>query len=262
VHKVTGVLYRHRLNILQNGEFVDRERQKFFMRTEFSGRADRTQILKELKAALPPGAVAQLSEYRKKNIVIMATREPHCLGDLLIREAYGELNACVLAVISNHEALRGLSENFKIPYHHVPYGKESKKASEARIFGILKQYRPEYLVLAKFMRILSKAFVYKFPNRILNIHHSFLPAFQGQNPYKQAAQRSVKIIGATAHFVTEKLDQGPIVAQAVVPVDHSHGVADIAQAGRDVEKVVLAKALTLTFEDRIFVSGNKTIIFD
>ena len=130
------------------------------------------------------------------------------------------------------------------------------------MLAVLRKYRPEYLVLAKYMRIFSPGFVARYGNRIVNIHHSFLPAFAGASPYKQAAERGVKIIGATAHFVNDNLDEGPILAQGVIPVDHSHGAGDMAQAGREVEKMVLAKALELVFEDRIFVSGNKTVIFD
>ena len=262
VHKVTGVLYKDGLNVVQNDEFVDREGGRFFMRTEFSGAPDAKKIIRALRARLPSGASLELLKDRNKAIVIFATQEPHCLGDLLLRHAYGELHADVLAVVSNHEKLKDLAVKFKIPFHHVPYENREKKASEAAILKILNRRRPELIVLAKYMRILSKEFVNRFPNRIINIHHSFLPAFAGKNPYQQAAVRGVKIIGATAHYVSEALDQGPIIAQGVIPVDHSHSVTDMAQAGRDVEKIVLAKALSLVFEDRIFVSGNKTVIFD
>jgi len=262
VHKVTGVLFKQGLNIVQNDEFVDHETRRFFMRTEFSGSADAKKIIQELHSLLPQGATVELLKDRKKDIVIFATKEPHCLGDLLLRHAYGELHANVLAVIGNHSGLRSLVEKFKIPYHFVSYENKAREASEAAILKILGGYHPEYIVLAKYMRILSKSFVNRFPNRILNIHHSFLPAFAGKNPYKQAADRGVKIIGATAHYVNEELDKGPIIAQGVIPVDHSHSVTDMAQAGRDVEKIVLAKALKLAFEERVFVSGNKTILFD
>ncbi len=262
IHKITSVLYRAGLNIIQNDEFVDRGQKKFFMRTEFSGRPDPARILRELKKLLPGGAKLTLTALRKKDIVIFVTKEVHCLGDLLIRHAYGELNANILAVFSNYEFLRPLAEKFDIPYHAVSYDGRRQKSAEAEILSILSTYRPEYLVLAKFMRILSEGFVGKFPSRIINIHHSFLPAFTGHHPYQQAAERGVKIIGATAHFVTRELDKGPIIAQDVVPISHSHSAEDMAQAGRDVEKTVLAHALKLAFEDRIFVCGNKTVIFD
>ena len=262
IHRITGVLYHYDLNIVQNGEFVDSEKKKFFMRTQFSGNADSKKILNDLRKILPKDAILNLDKDRKKSLVIFVTKETHCLGDLLVRHEYGELNADIRAVIGNHDDLADLAKKFKIPFHHVSYKKGSQKKSEAKVVSILERYRPEYLVLAKFMRILSNSFVSQYKNRIINIHHSFLPAFAGKSPYKQASDRGVKIIGATAHFVTSHLDEGPIIAQDITSVDHSHSVADMAQAGRDVEKVVLAKALGLALEDRIFVSGNKTILFD
>ncbi len=262
IHKITGVLFKKNLNIVQNAEFVDHENRRFFMRSEFSGRADSAEILNKLKPELPKNAVIHLTKNRKKDIVIFATREHHCLGDLLVRHAYGELHANILAVISNHRSLNRLAASFKIPFFHVSHGNKSRAAHEAAILKVLGRYKPEYLVLAKYMRIFSSAFVTRFENQLINIHHSFLPAFVGANPYQQAADRGVKIIGATAHFVTEELDKGPIIAQDVIPVDHSHSVTHMTQAGRDVEKIVLARALRLVFEDRIFVSGHKTILFD
>ncbi len=262
VHKITGVLYRKNLNIVSNGEFVDHENKRFFMRTEYSGEADFRQIARELTADLPKGAVVDLTPVRKKNIVIFVTKEHHCLADLLTRHAYNELQASVLAVVGNHNDLKRLAARFGVPYHFVGHGGKSRKTHEAAVLKILNRYRPEFIVLAKYMRILSPFFVRHFENRIVNIHHSFLPAFAGAHPYQKAADRGVKIIGATAHFVNKELDKGPIIAQDVVAVDHSHSVADMTLAGHDVEKIVLAKALRLVFEDRIFVSGNKTIIFD
>src|SRR3989338_4083035 len=232
------------------------------MRTEFSGDADSKDILKKLKPRLPKDAAVELTKNRKKDIVIFATKEHHCLGDLLIRHAYGELHANIRAVISNYNDLNQLTSSFKVPFHHVSHENRSREAHEAALLRVVGKYRPEYLVLAKYMRIFSENFTRRFENRIINIHHSFLPAFVGANPYQQAADRGVKIIGATAHFVTSELDKGPIIAQNVIPVDHSHSVTDMAQAGRDVEKIVLARALKLAFEDRIFVSGHKTILFD
>jgi formyltetrahydrofolate deformylase len=155
-----------------------------------------------------------------------------------------------------------LTGRFGVPFHHVPHEGLGREAHEAELLRALEPYQPDYLVLAKYMRILSGGFVKRYRNRIVNIHHSFLPAFVGPNPYRQAFQRGVKIIGATAHFVTEDLDEGPIIAQAVVPVDHSYRPNEMAQAGRDVEKIVLAKALKLVFEERVFLSGNRTIVFD
>ncbi len=262
IHKITSVLYRHGLNIIQNGEFVDTEKKRFFMRTQIFGGADPSKILRELSALLPKDSVVSLDKDRKKDLVLFVTKEPHCLGDLLVRHAYGELNANIRAVIGNHDHLAPLASKFKIPFYHVPYTNGTQKSCEAKIHAILEKYRPEIIVLAKYMRVLSSDFVSRYKNRIINIHHSFLPAFAGKEPYKQASERGVKIIGATAHFVTSQLDKGPIIAQDITMVDHSHRVSDMAQAGKDVEKIVLAKALRLALEDRIFVSGNKTILFD
>lgn len=262
VYKITEILYKKGLNIIQNGEFVDHESGTFFMRTEFSGHADMAGILKKLKPRLPKDAEIELTRSQKKDIIIFATKEHHCLGDLLMRHAYGELHANVKAVISNHNSLSRLVASFKIPFHAISHENRSREAHEAEILKIIAKVKPEYLVLAKYMRIFSENVTRRFENRIINIHHSFLPAFIGANPYQQAADRGVKIIGATAHFVSEELDKGPIIAQGVIPVDHSHSVADMAQAGRDVEKIVLARALKLAFEDRIFVSDHKTILFD
>ena len=262
VHNITGVLYRAGLNITSTHEFVDRESLHFFMRTEFVGGFVLEAVLWELKASLPEDAVISLTEKRRKDIVIMATREHHCLGDLLLRHRYGELNARVLAVISNYDELGDLVEMFGIPFRHISHVGMGREEHEEAVLKAIGLYAPEYLVLAKYMRILSGGFVDRFPNRIINIHHSFLPAFIGASPYRQAYERGVKIIGAAAHFVNHSLDEGPIIAQSVIPVDHSFGVEDMRQAGRDVEKVVLARALALAFEDRIFVDGNKTVIFD
>ncbi len=262
VHNITGVLFRNNLNIISNHEFVDRESERFFMRTEFAGDFNPDVLTGELQACLPENVNIRLAPNRKKNIVIMVSREHHCLGDLIMRHEYGRLNASILAVISNHEYLKPLVEKFGIAYHHITHEKRSREQHEAQILETLSGYDTEYIVLAKYMRIFTADFVGRFLNRIINIHHSFLPAFVGANPYRQAYERGVKIIGATAHFVNGSLDEGPIIAQNVIPVDHTHSADDMMEAGKDVEKIVLARALKLAFEDRIFVNGNKTIIFD
>jgi formyltetrahydrofolate deformylase len=262
VHEITGGLFRNGANILTNHEFVDRESQWFFMRTEFTGPAVPAEFVQEIKAALPPGATVRMGRPGSHRIVILATHEHHCVGELLMRHTHDELGASVHAVVSNRSVLAPLVTRFGVPFHHVPHEHASRTEHETAILDVLDRYGPDYLVLAKYMRILSRDFVDRYPNRIINIHHSFLPAFVGSNPYRQAFARGVKIIGATAHFVTETLDEGPIIAQAVVPVDHSYRPAEMAQASRDVEKIVLAKALRLVFDERIFLSGNRTIIFD
>jgi formyltetrahydrofolate deformylase len=262
VHKITGVLYHNDLNIIRTDEFVDKESAYFFMRIEFAGNTDENKIISGLIGVLPSNSNISLNKAHKKNIIILATKEHHCLGDLLIRYHFNELNANVLAVISNHEILRSLTERFDIPFHFVPHEGKSREEHESEVLHIINAYHPDFLVLAKYMRVLTANFAAHFPNKIVNIHHSFLPAFIGANPYRQAYQRGVKIIGATAHFVNENLDEGPIIAQSVIPVDHTENAMDMARLGRDVEKIVLAKALKLVFEDRVFVKDNKTVIFE
>ncbi len=262
VHEVTGVLFRHECNVTSNHEFVEAETNRFFMRTEFSGEVDAVAILKETRALLPEGGTARLAPHGKRRVVVLASREHHCLADLLVRHAFNEINAELLAVISNHDALRPLVEKFGLPFHHISHEGHSRGEHEAKVQALLDTLNPEWLVLAKYMRVLSSGFVARYAQRMVNIHHSFLPAFVGAKPYQQAFQRGVKVIGATAHFVTEQLDEGPIIVQQVIPVDHTHNAADMEQAGRDVEQIVLSRALKLVLEDRVFLSGNRTIIFD
>ncbi len=261
IHAVTGILLKYGFNITQNGEFVDRERMHFFMRTEFAGDLPES-ILNDMRDNLPEDASLEITEARKKEIVVLATKEPHCLGDLLIRHAYGEMNATIKAVISNQERLKRLVEGFGLPYFFIPHAGITREEHEDRISSIIDRFAPDNIVLAKYMRVFSPAFVKRYRNRIINIHHSFLPAFIGSNPYTQAYDRGVKIIGATAHFITDDLDEGPIITQDVIHIDHTYGPDEMRQAGRDVEKVVLARALKLVFENRVFINGNKTIIFD
>lgn len=263
VFKVTGILYKkYNLNIIRNGEFVERNFNHFFMRTEFSGEFDREELLKDLYTVLPEGVDVKLTDRKKKDIVLLATKEHHCLSDLLIRHAFNELNANILCVISNYDVLEELTKKFDVPFLHISHEGVSREAHEAAVLETLQRYNPELVVLAKYMRILSGDFVSHFTNRLVNIHHSFLPAFVGANPYAQAYERGVKIIGATAHFVNNDLDQGPIIAQSVIPVDHTHSAREMAQAGRDVEKNVLAKSLKLVLNEQVFVYRNKTVIFE
>lgn len=262
VAKITGVLYRFRLNIVSNGEFVERNGNYFFMRTAFSGHFDYDALLRELKTVLPAEAHLKLSGNAKKDIVLLVTKEHHCLSDLLVRFAFEELHANVRAVVSNHGVLKKFTEKFGVPFHFISHEGQSREAHEAAVLETIQMYKPEFIVLAKYMRILSPEFINFFPNRIINIHHSFLPAFVGAGPYTQAYERGVKIIGATAHFVNNHLDEGPIIAQNVIPVNHTHSAREMAQAGRDVEKIVLANALQLVFHEKVFVHRNKTVIFD
>ncbi|HXF75860.1 MAG TPA: formyltetrahydrofolate deformylase [Methylomirabilota bacterium] len=262
VHKITGVLYNAGYNILSNQEFVDPEAKHFFMRTAFEGPAAPDRVVSYLEQILPEHSAVKLTGVERQPIVIMATTEAHCLGDLLIRHYSGELPAKICAVVSNHEKLKPLVEPFGIPFHFISHQNLEREAHEDRIAEALADYAPEYIVLAKYMRILSPKFVARYPNRMINIHHSFLPAFIGAKPYHQAYERGVKIIGATAHIVTDDLDTGPIIAQGVIPVNHTYTASAMVRAGRDVEKIVLAKAVKLVLEERVFLHRNRTVIFE
>ncbi|MFC6996447.1 formyltetrahydrofolate deformylase [Rufibacter roseus] len=261
IYTITQIVFRNNLNIISNDEFVDRLRNYFFLRAELSGEVNPQALVQELHEALPPEANIKLVPERKKDIVILVTKEHHCIGDLLLRYEYGDLNANIKAVIGNYQELETLVTRFNIPFHHISHENKTREEHDREIAATVNAYAPEYIVLAKYMRVLSSGFVEQYPNRIINIHHSFLPAFIGANPYKQAFERGVKVIGATAHFVNNELDEGPIIAQNVIQVNHAQSARDMAQSGRDVEKIVLAQALKLVFSEKVFVSDNKTIIF-
>jgi len=262
VYKISKLFYRLDLNIISNNEFVDRENNKFFMRSVVAGNADAIILNTGLKDCLPEGASIQVISPEKKNIIIMATKEAHCLGDILVRFQDGELDVNILAIISNYNQLENLVNKFDVPYISVPHEGLTRIEHESKVLEVLNGFKGvDYIVLAKYMRILTPDFVERYTNQIINIHHSFLPAFIGANPYKQAYSRGVKIIGATAHFVNNNLDEGPIIAQDVIGVDHDDSWKDMQRIGRDVEKVVLSSALRLALEDRIFVYANKTVIF-
>jgi formyltetrahydrofolate deformylase len=248
IHRITGVLQGRQLNIESNHEFVDAATKHFFFRAEVAPAAapvPAAELRAGLAAVLPAAARVRVTREERRPIVVCATREPHCLGELLLLDAVGELPGRIVAVVANHDDLRGLVERFGVPFHHVPH----------------EGHAPEYVVLARYMRVLSAAAIARYPDRIVNIHHSFLPAFAGASPYRQAFARGVKLIGATAHFVTEELDAGPIIAQDVTAVDHTDTPERMAQAGRDVEKLVLARAVRLVLEERVFLHGGRTVVF-
>ncbi len=262
VYKISHIFYNHALNIISNNEFVDREHNRFFMRSVVSGAIEANALERELCDVLPQEASVQVIEPKKKNIILMATKESHALGDILIRYEAGELDCEILAVVSNYDLLKPLVAKFAIPFVCVSHEGLSREEHERKVLDVLANYKAiDYIVLAKYMRILTPDFVKVYEDRIINIHHSFLPAFIGANPYKQAYERGVKIIGATAHFVNNNLDEGPIIAQDVTHVDHAYSWKDMQRCGRDVEKIVLSQALKLALEDRIFVYANKTVIF-
>lgn len=261
IYRIADVVFKYQLNIVKNDEYVDKEKKRFFLRAVISGKADVEAFKGTLQAMLPGHASVAMMKKRRKNIVIMCTKENHCLGDILLKHDSGELEANILCVISNHEILKNLSEKFGIKYHHIPSENIERQEHEKKVLEVLSGYEIDYIVLAKYMRILSTDFVKEYPQKMINIHHSFLPAFIGANPYKQAYERGVKIIGATAHFVNDNLDEGPIISQGVVSINHEHSWQDMRKEGRNVEKVVLSKALDLALEEKIFIDGNKTVIF-
>lgn len=261
IAQITNICYKHQLNIIKNNEFVDHNHGRFFMRTELEGHFNDETFLADLDSALPEGANRNLVPAGRKRIVIMVTKEAHALGDILMKNAYGGMDVEIAAVIGNYDLLEELVNKFDIPYHTVSHEDLTRPEHEAKIIELIQQYSPDYVVLAKYMRILTPEFVAHFPNKIINIHHSFLPAFIGASPYRQAFERGVKIIGATAHFVNNNLDEGPIITQDVINVDHTYDAADMAKAGKDVEKLVLTRALSLVLDEKVFVSGNKTVVF-
>ena len=262
VASITAVLAKENLNIVSMREHVDEANNRFFMRLDITFSGDGSLIEAKLRAILHPDADIHINPLPNKEIVVLVTKEYHCLADILVRNFYGTLGATVKSVIGNHDVLADICNRFDIPFYHIPNEQFDKPAFEAEMLGVIQKYTPDYLILAKFMRILSPGFVDRFPQRIINIHHSFLPAFIGANPYKQAYERGVKLIGATAHFVSNELDEGPIIAQQIIPVNHSYSAADMVKAGREIETAVMANALKLVFEDRVFVFKNKTVVFD
>lgn len=259
IYLVTKVLYHHNLNIIRNDEYVSSSGY-FFMRTEFEGDIDSPALIESLYKELPDTINLRLNPEKKKDVVLFVTKEHHCLGELLIRYAFDELGANIQAVISNYNDLQPLTSKFGIPFHYISHEHKTRQEHEQAILRTLEIYQPDYLVLAKYMRVLSPEFVSHFPNRIINIHHSFLPAFIGANPYRQAYERGVKIIGATAHFVNNELDQGPIIAQDVKEINHRFTVKQMAALGKETEKSVLSQALQLVFNDRVFIYKNRTVI--
>ncbi|WP_316785973.1 formyltetrahydrofolate deformylase [Pedobacter frigiditerrae] len=263
VTNITRVLALHQLNIIAMREFVDEVKQQFFTRIECSGTVENhNNLQQELLNNLPTEADVRLIPQVEKNIALLVTKEFHCLADILVRDNFKTLGAKVKCVIGNHETLRDFAEKFEVPFFYVSHEDKSKAEFENEITSLLSNYQLDYIVLAKFMRILSPDFIAQYSNQIINIHHSFLPAFIGANPYKQAFERGVKIIGATAHFVTNNLDEGPIISQQTIHVNHTFDAKQMAVAGREIEKAVLSKALEQVLEDRVFVSGNKTIVFE
>lgn len=199
---------------------------------------------------------------RKERVAIFVSGLDHCLQEILWRQRLGEFDIEIPVIISNHEELRSLSEQYGIPFAVFPINKENRRDQEKKELSLLKENRIDTIVLARYMQVLSPEFVSEYPNRIINIHHSFLPAFAGKDPYRQAYERGVKIIGATSHYVTEDLDEGPIIEQDIIRISHKDRVTDLVRKGRDLERLILARALYFHSQHRILVHGKKTIVFD
>lgn len=267
VSAVSTFLYHHGANITDLDQHSETGARKFFLRLEFQT-PSLDCSLEALEHNFRRRVAAEYDmEWRltlageRKRMAIMVSRHDHALMELLWRVQRGDLQADIPLVISNHDDLRPEVERFGIPWHHVPVTPENRDEAFAHMTDLLEQAGAEVVVLARYMQILPPAFVARFPQRIINIHHSFLPAFVGANPYQQAWERGVKLIGATSHYVTDELDQGPIIEQNVQRVSHRHSAADLKALGQDVERSVLLRAVRWHLEDRVIVDGNKTVVF-
>ena len=262
VATIALLLQQQELNIVSMREHVDTVQNRFFARIEINKNVDAVTLEQQLKEILPPDAEVIVNPNPLKKVVVLVTKEYHCLSDLLIRNHFNTLGASVMCVIGNHPNLQDICCRFDMPFQLISHEGKTKEDFENELHIKISKYSADYIVLAKFMRILSPTFVEKYPLRLINIHHSFLPAFIGANPYKQAYERGVKLIGATAHFVTNQLDEGPIIAQQIISVNHSFTTVDMVKAGKEIETAVLAKALQLVIDDKVLVHQNKTVVFE
>jgi formyltetrahydrofolate deformylase len=266
VAAIADFVYRHNGNILHADEHGDEESGLFLMRVEFDPK-DFDIPLADFGKHFSPVAEAFAMQWRlaqsssRPRMIVFVSKYDHCLVDLLYRHQSGELACEIPLIISNHPDNQAVADFYKIPYAVVPFTKENKRTAERQIHTLIDEHNPDFMVLARYMQILSNEFVNRYPQRIINIHHSFLPAFVGARPYHQAFERGVKLIGATSHYVTEVLDDGPIIEQDVVRVSHRDTVEDLIRKGRDLEKVVLSRAVRSHVENRVLVYGNKTVVF-
>ncbi|KAK5135534.1 hypothetical protein LTR08_005169 [Meristemomyces frigidus] len=264
VHAVTGVLAKNDLTVLDLQQFSDPEMQKFFMRVHF-GHAESTA---HLNAPFGELAADLKMEYdivpksHKPKVMILCSKIEHCLNDLLFRQKTGQLHIEVPVIVSNHPDFEALAGTYNIPFHHLPVTKDTKTEQEKRILELVKENDVDLIVLARYMQVLSPTICKAMSGRIINIHHSFLPSFKGAKPYHQAYDRGVKITGATAHFVTADLDEGPIIEQRVARVDHSMSPKQLVEEGSNVESQVLAAAVKWWSEKRVFLNGHKTVVFN
>lgn len=266
VAKVSGFIATYNGWIMEANHYSDLANGQFFMR--YVIQADSLPFeLPDFKQAFAPLADQFSMMWRitessyKKKVILMASKESHCLIDLLYRWHSNELDCEIVGVISNHNDLRNMVEWYGVPYHHVAVDPANKEASFAQVTQLIEDYKTDCIVLARYMQIIPPELCQRYVQKIINIHHSFLPSFVGAKPYHQAAKRGVKLIGATCHYVTEELDAGPIIEQDVVRISHQNSVEDMVRLGRDVEKMVLAKGLRYHLEDRLLVHDNRTVVF-
>lgn len=267
ISAVTSFIHLKNGNITYLDQHVDEEANVFFMRlnsdfdpANFDRIAFKTEFKEKLAAPYTMEWSINFDEILPK-MAIFVSKYNHCLYDLLSRFNSGELKAEIPFIISNHKDLEYIAQQFKIPFYHIPVSKENKKEAEEEQLRLLKEHDVDFIVLARYMQIVSSALINEYPNSIINIHHSFLPAFAGAKPYHAAFERGVKIIGATSHYVTEKLDAGPIIEQDVTTVSHSHTIKDFIAKGRDLEKIVLSRAVQQHVQLKTMVYNNKTVIF-
>ena len=267
VASLAQLLYGHGVNILDSDQHSDPVAGQFFQRIRFdlaelhTDRGTLERSIDEVAGRFDMRWRLSYSD-RRKRMAIFVSRLDHCLYDLLLRHRAGELDCGIPLVISNHEDLEPVAEQFGLAFHHFPIDGDSKSVQEERELELLAAEEVDLVVLARYMQVLSEGFVARFPNRIINIHHSFLPAFSGARPYRRAYRRGVKLVGATAHYATGELDEGPIIEQAVARASHRDSVDDLMRKGRDIERTVLATAVRAHLEDRILVYENKTVVFD
>ncbi len=265
VARVAGWIFEHGGNILHADQHRDREAGIFFQRIEWQLTNDDSLAdavgFRAFAASLGMHARLTTSAERSR-VAVFVSKADHCFHDLALRWRAGEFTGELIAVISNHADLASAARNYGLPFHHIPVSGDTKGAGEVRQRELLRELEIDLVVLARYMQVLSADFLERLDRPVINIHHSFLPAFAGGRPYHQAHARGVKLIGATAHYATKDLDEGPIIHQDVTRVTHRHGVEDLVRLGRDLEKRVLAQAVRWQLEDRILTYGNKTVVFD
>lgn len=267
VSRISHFIFERDGNIIDLDEHVDSQEGRFFLRVAWDMK-DFSVAPDDLEDAFLPMAKEFNAEWtirldrNKRRLAIFVSKYDHCLQEILWRHGLGDFDADLALIVSNHPDLNYLADRYQIPFYIFQITEENKTAQEEKELALLEKEKIDTIILARYMQVLSLKFVEKYPHRILNIHHSFLPAFAGSNPYKQAYERGVKIVGATSHYVTDVLDEGPIIEQDIIRISHKDSLQDLIRKGRDLERLVLARAVRLHLQDRVLVHGNKTIVFE